>query len=113
MNHHPNFEICAALTKLPDGSFSGTDLQNQEKIPWGDRPPINAKPGRIKFCPWCERHLPIEKFIVEGGLARTISRPLSNGDWIAYVCADVREWCDVCEERRRTSAPVESGVESF
>lgn len=101
-NRHANFEICEALQKLPGGSFTGWDLERQTRLPWNTEysAAVNARPDRMKICPICARSLPIAEFLYGPETpARTVARRTPNGDEIAYVCADVAEFCQQCNAR--------------
>ena len=92
-NRHPNLEICDALYKLPDGSYSCHDMEIQQRLPWRDDVyPHNAPPDRVKQCCLCYQNLPIAEFLIEGRPARSIVR----GD-TALIVADVRLWCNLCD----------------
>lgn len=92
-------DICQAVVRLPDGSLSSQGLENQEKLPWrDDRPMINAKPDRTKFCCWCWRVLPIAEFLIDDPKARTIVRMMANGEEVALHVAHVAEQCTTCRE---------------
>lgn len=96
MKRHPNFELCAAVMRMPDGSLSTKDLENQAKLAWSDFYQINAKPERMKLCMRCHRNLPVAHYLTDG-LARTILREDYYGDMMAWVVANVRMWCEECE----------------
>lgn len=112
MIRHPNFELCDALVRLDDGSFSSVDLIYQQRLDWRnhDLPPMNAQPGRMKFCPYCWTTQPIANFIFEG-IARTILRIHADGDLIAHVVENVREWCNDCQARLEAVVAAEVAAE--
>lgn len=92
-NRHPNLDLCDTIIRLPDGTLTVADIEYQTKIPWGEPPaPLNARPDRIKMCVLCLRHLPIAQFVIQDGPLRTLLR----GEF-AYVLADIRTWCDLCD----------------
>jgi hypothetical protein len=112
--HHRNFELCDAIVKLPDGSFTSQEMMHQPRIPWlHDISPINARPDRVKFCPICYRSKPIADFLLPPGPLRTVAKFSPTGEPFAYVAADVSEYCKQCKDEADYLVPAFEDTESF
>jgi hypothetical protein len=99
MSHrHENLELCDALVRLADGSFSAVEVERLPKLPWKESYFRNAPADRMKVCPLCSANQPIANFLYEGPL-RSITYASRHSPEFAMTefVANVREWCSLCQ----------------